>query len=156
MASINNYTYPDFCDGIEAIALQIKAQAWIPDYIVGIVRGGAIPAVMLSHRIGVPVVMVQWSTRDNMVHSNDHNSWIPEEILQGKKVLLVDDIVDNGDTVRQVLADWQASVRETLPGHLTRIASLVYNKAQPLEVDYYHKVIDRNNDKRWVSFFWEA
>lgn len=156
MANINTYTFEDLQYGIESIALQIKAQAWIPDYIVGIVRGGAVPAVMLSHKLDIPVVMVQWSTRDNMVAQNEHNSWIPEDILLEKRVLIIDDIVDNGTTVQQLLDSWEKAIPGKLPDKAIRIASLIYNKSQPVHVDYYHKMIDRNEDKRWVSFPWEC
>lgn len=149
------YGYRTFLEGIVTIVDKIQHSGYNPDYIVGIVRGGAVPAVYLSHRLGIPVQMLTWNTRDNAL-GNESNCWIPEDINAGKKILLVDDIVDGGDTIQQILADWDSAVREPLKYENIRTASLIYNTSQPVKVDYYHRAINRNEDKRWVVFDWEA
>lgn len=154
--SIIDYDYNDFRDGITAIAEAVVASGWTPDYIVGIVRGGSIPAVYLSHRLKLPIVTVAWSTRDKSIFGNESNCWIPEDIVDGKRILLVDDIVDGGDTIKELLEDWQKSVRAPLNKDNIKIAAMWYNTAQDVVVDFYHKTIDRNEDKRWVSFCWET
>lgn len=153
--TIIDYDYNDFRDGIAAVAEAVSASGWTPDYIVGIVRGGAVPAVYLSHRLKIPVVMVSWSTRDNFLE-RESNCWIPEDIVDGKKVLIVDDIVDGGDTIRELLEDWQKSVRAPLNKDNIKIVAMWYNTAQDIVVDFYHKTIDRNEDSRWIIFPWEA
>ncbi len=157
--TIIDYTHSDFCDGVEGIAKQVAESEFKPDYIVGIVRGGAIPATYLSHKLKIPVVMVHWNTRDTFDNiSNESNCWIPEDLHAGKKVLIVDDIVDGGDTIRELLNDWYTSTRSMgeLPVDNYRVAAMYYNTSQDVTVDYYHRTIDRNVDKRWVVFPWEA
>ena len=51
------------------------------DYIYGIPRGGLIPAVMMSHTLNIPL----------LTDITKHN---------GKKILIVDDINDSGQTLR--------------------------------------------------------
>lgn len=154
--AVIDYSYSDFCDGIERIVQQVKESDFEPTYIVGIVRGGAIPATYLSHRLKLPVVMVAWNTRDNTIFGNESNLWIPEDINKGDKVLVVDDIVDGGDTIRELLNDWNKSIFEELNLDNIRVCAMYYNTAQDVVVDFYHKQINRDEDKRWVIFPWEA
>ena len=153
--TIIDYGYDDFCSGIDHIARSIKSSGWSPDYIVGIVRGGSVPAVYLSHKLKVPVQMIHWNTRDNGT-GNEHNCWIPEDINAGKQVLLIDDIVDGGETIQELLADWNGAVPDPLNGDNLRIAALIYNTSQSVTVDFYHQTVDREEDQRWYHFPWEA
>lgn len=156
--TIIDYEYEDFKGGIDHIVSLIASSGFSPEYIVGIVRGGAVPGVYLSHKLKVPLVTVAWSTRDTSIYGQESNCWIPEDIMDGKKVLIVDDIVDGGDTIKELLEDWQKSVAGM--GNLNtdniRIAAMWYNTAQDIVVDFYHKTIDRNEDPRWIVFPWEA
>lgn len=154
--TIIDYDYNDFKEGIDHIVQAIAKSDFKPDLIVGVVRGGAIPAVYLSHKLKIPVQMVHWNTRDNTEWGNESNCWIPEEILGGSKVLLVDDIVDGGETIKELLVDWQSSVRDPIPMENLRIGAMIYNTSQEIVVDFYHKTIDRQEDQRWVIFPWEA
>lgn len=156
--AIIDYTYDEFVDGVKSITKQIEESDFLPDLIVGIVRGGGVPAVYLSHRLKVPVQMVHWNTRDDTEWGNEHNAWVPEEIQGGLKVLVVDDIVDGGDTIKELLEDWQLSVAGLgkLNTDNIKVAAMWYNTAQDVVVDFYHKTVDRNEDQRWVIFPWEA
>ena len=157
--TIIDYNYDDFREGINTIVKQIKDTDFQPDYIVGIVRGGAVPAVYLSHKLKAPLVTVAWSTRDTSIYGQESNCWIPEDIIGGKKILIVDDIVDGGETIKELFDDWQLSVAglfSKLPLDNLRVAAMYYNTAQDVKVDYYHRAIDRNEDQRWVIFPWEA
>jgi len=159
VSSVIIYSYYDFQEGIDNIAKQIEQSEFKPDVIVGIVRGGSVPAVYLSHRLKIPVQMVHWNTRDSSKWGNESNCWIPEGIIDdGLKVLLVDDIVDGGDTIRELLADWQTSIAGVgnLPLQNIRIAAMFYNTAQDVTPDFYHQTVDRNQDQRWIIFPWEA
>ena len=159
IASVIIYSHNDFLGGVENVARQIEQSDFKPDLIVGIVRGGSVPAVYLSHRLKIPVQMVHWNTRDSSKWGNESNCWIPEQIIDNDlKVLLVDDIVDGGDTIRELLADWQTSVAGSgnLPVDNIRISSMIYNTAQDVKPHFFHQTIDRNQDQRWVIFPWEA
>lgn len=64
------------------------------DMIIGVTRGGLVPAVHLSHLLGVPMATVQYQLRDG----NGSMHIISQQGYQ--KALIVDDICDTGDTIR--------------------------------------------------------
>ena len=154
--TIIDYSFSDFSAGIDSIANAIKSSGWSPDYIVGIVRGGSIPAVFLSHKLNVPVQMVHWNTRDTSKWiSNEHNCWVPEDINNGHKVLVADDIIDSGEALRTMFEDWQSSVCNKLDYSNIYIASLIYNKDQSIVPEYYGTKISRKKVPEWFTFWWE-
>lgn len=143
-----NYTYDKFVDDIDRIEKAVINSEKHYDYIVGIVRGGAIPAVCLSHKLGLPMKCVSWSTfhGDQMKES----AWdIAEDIAEGKRLLIVDDILDSGRTFRELLADWGAK-RDQID-----IAVLIYNVDQDIVPDYCGRKIDKSVDPSWITFWWE-
>lgn len=129
-------------DAVEAIACAIEAEAWRPALLVGIGRGGLVPAVFLSHRLGVPCVSLDLSA-DTPGFGRD---LLPR--LAGRAdILLVDDINDSGRTV--------AELRDAI-GEDVRVAVLVDNIRSDARVDYAARTIDRAEERRWLVFPWEA
>ena len=72
-------SWTDIETAVESLAYQIRQSGEEIGAIVGLARGGLIPAVMLSHKLGIPLV------------SEDHEA---EGYL-----LIVDDICDTGNTL---------------------------------------------------------
>ncbi|WP_447406336.1 phosphoribosyltransferase, partial [Clostridium perfringens] len=69
-----------------------------PDHIVGIGRGGLVPAVYLSHAIGVPTVSCdQLSGNDGLVDTVLVR--VAGWAAAGRRLLFVDDINDSGRTI---------------------------------------------------------
>ena len=62
------YTWKDFDDDINLVTDKINSSLWTPDYIVGVKRGGLIPAIKLSHIFNKPLIMMSCQLRD----SNDN------------------------------------------------------------------------------------
>jgi xanthine phosphoribosyltransferase len=121
------------------ICRNILISGWKPDYIVGITRGGLIPAVMISQYLGVPMHTLEVSLRDG--GDTESNLWMavdafgtPEkeivikdeqdigsvldaassllempELPSYKNILLVDDINDTGATFNWIMNDWKSS-----------------------------------------------
>ena len=144
--------YERFLADVEAIARRLEADAWRPDFLVGIGRGGLVPAAFLSHRIGIPMLSV------------DHSSGEPgfgEELLiklaakiaAGCNMLIVDDINDSGTTIAVLRASIEARCQ---PLERLRVAVLVNNVRSKAKADYWSVEIDRDQDKRWFVFPWEA
>jgi hypoxanthine phosphoribosyltransferase len=68
----------DIDDAIERLAINIKKSSIEISAIKGLQRGGLIPAVMLSHLLGIPMT---------------------EREIVSSSVLIVDDICDTGNTL---------------------------------------------------------
>lgn len=122
---------------VAKICRDIANSGWRPDYVVGITRGGLLPAKMISYYFDIPCESLKVSLRDHI--STESNTWMAEDALglprperfiedqndvgsilesasdlleQGetyKNILIVDDINDSGATLNWIMEDWQTS-----------------------------------------------
>lgn len=65
----------------------------VPDCIVGLARGGLVPAVRLSHVLNIPMISLNLSLRDVKVGNLDLS-----ELTKYNNIAIVDDICDSGKT----------------------------------------------------------
>jgi hypoxanthine phosphoribosyltransferase len=79
----------------------------VPDLIVGIARGGVVPSVLIAHSLGVrPLhsIAIQRNLSDLPSSRKAPPSLLdsvpPRKTIQDRDILLVDDIVGSGDTLR--------------------------------------------------------
>jgi hypoxanthine phosphoribosyltransferase len=143
------------------IVREINLSNWKPDLIVGVDRGGLILSTMLSHYLEVPHDSVKVSLRD--FKNTESVLWAPEEVIEGKKILLVDDINDSGATQTWLKEDWQSNVAGVEPNFIetywhknVRWASLVDNTASDESSDYCGMVINKHESDVWIDFPWES
>ena len=59
-----NLTYKDVESLTNEILRQMNKDSWRPDYVVGLTRGGLLPAVLLSQYLDVPMETLKVSLRD--------------------------------------------------------------------------------------------
>jgi len=78
-------------------ALLGRAEAWAPQAVVGIARGGLVPATMAACLLALPLSMLGWQRRGDPVR------WIGPP-PQASRVLLVDDCCATGVTMRAARA----------------------------------------------------
>lgn len=86
---------------INDLILIVRESQFKPDCVVGVVRGGYIPSEAISRALKVPLVLVRASSYSD---KSKIGSPVISEFI-GKpfgKVLIVDDLVDTGDTLLQV------------------------------------------------------
>ena len=160
---------------IARIGRTILVSDWRPDYIVGIVRGGIVPALYLSHYLNVPMHTLNVSLRDG--ESGESNLWMAEDALgpntrarvedgkiwSHKNILIVDDINDQGTTLNWIMKDWRSGCFPDDPSwdevwnQNVRFAVLVDNLASACDVkmDYAGMEINKAEDPVWVDFPWE-
>ena len=88
-------TWEEIEQDIDSIVKDLLKHADI-DYVVGIPRGGLIIAVMISHKLGVKHMTI------------DHLEKLEEFELDidKKKILIVDDISDSGQTLKRFRKDY--------------------------------------------------
>ena len=140
------------------IALDILKTDWRPDYIVGLTRGGLIPATIISHTMGIPMHTLKVSLRDD-THGSEHNAWMPEDVMDGKSILIVDDINDTGETLAWIREDWDKSVygdviKEQWHKRI-RVAVLVNNLASEEQISWCAMDINKADYPCWIVFPWE-
>jgi len=141
-----------FLESIAILAGQIAADRWEPSYLIGIGRGGLVPAVFLSHASGLAMLSVDYSSRVEEF-AGAALARLAARTLDGDRLLFVDDINDTGGTIgqlRQTLGDAGA-----ITDHV-RFATLIDNSRSSQRVDYRARVIDRAVTKDWFVFPWEA
>lgn len=141
-----------FVSDVAAIAAALEAGDWRPDHIIGVGRGGLVPATYLSHRTGIPMLSIDWSARVPGF-AGALLETLAEMCAGGAKLLFVDDINDSGATIR-ALDDLMRRHGGEGGGH--RFAVLLDNVRSMAHVDYRGRTIDRVVDKDWFVFPWEA
>lgn len=144
--------YEVFLADLEAVAGKLEADSWKPDFLVGVGRGGLVPAAYLSHRTGITLLSVDHSSGD-AAFADELLAKLAAKSRAGANILIIDDINDSGATIaylRQVLTEHGGS-----EPHI-RMAVLVNNVRSRAEVEYFGTSLDRGEDKRWFVFPWEA
>jgi hypoxanthine phosphoribosyltransferase len=130
------------------IAGQIKSENFSPDVLLAISRGGLVPAVLLSHRLGTKIIAtinVQFYQSVGK-HSDSPTIVFPfsAQDYRGKSVLVVDDIADTGQTLKLVCESLnEASYVAVAVLHLKSNSGFV--------PDYYGDVASL-----WIVYPWEC
>ena len=149
----HRYSWNDIETMCISIVNQMYEDSWTPDYIVGITRGGNVPATIISNMIGIRCETLKVSLRDDDT-DNEHNWWMADDAFNGKNILIVDDINDTGATLNWIIKDWDIS--ETF-GNNVRFAVLTDNLAskavQP--VSYSCHEINKEESDVWLIYPWE-
>lgn len=119
------------------------------DCILAVSRGGLVPAVMISHLIGIREVQVIDIKRNstNEAYSNKMEPVISnfdKTVLAGKNVLIVEDIVSTGRSL-SVLLEYLS----TVDYRNVDVFSLVQHETNNLHVYSCMKT------KKWIKFPWE-
>jgi hypoxanthine phosphoribosyltransferase len=144
--------------GVLDIVSQMYSDDWRPDYIVGVTRGGLIPAVMMSHYTGVKMHTLDVRLRD-ADHSPEHALWMAEEAGAGKRILILDDINDTGETFKWIVKDWEESNPPAdwldIWGNTVRFATIIDNAPSKFDVDYTSIEINKAEDPAWIVFPFE-
>jgi hypoxanthine phosphoribosyltransferase len=154
------YTWQQIEGAVLDIARQMSAHDWKPDYIVGITRGGLVPANLLSQYTGIKMNSLDISLRDG--GDCVSNLGMAEDAYEGKKILIVDDINDQGSTVNWIKKDWQSSALPSAPcwdsvwGDNVRFAVLTHNQSSLFkDPDYYVWTVNKAEEDCWLVYPWE-
>lgn len=157
---INTVTWEMFDSVITNLVRKIKKD-YKADIIVSIVRGGMIPSVILSHKLeirNVENIIVKETINDSINATKitplvEVNPNMREKIA-GKNVLLIDDIVGSGETMKLI----RKVIGKCEPRKLKTVSCYVneenWEKRNGIEVsdlvDYVGAIV-----RGWVIFPWE-
>ena len=142
----------EFVAAVRALATQLAADAWVPDFIIGVGRGGLVPAVFLSHATGLPMLSVDYSSQVKDF-ADEPLVKLAGRTRSGERLLFLDDINDSWRTIAHLRRALAAA--GAVEGAV-RFATLIDNENSAERVDYRHRTIDRRVTKDWFVFPWEA
>lgn len=143
-------TWDGFATMSRELAQMIADSDFEPEILIGVARGGMIPAGALTYSLGVKL-----TDAINVEFYTDVSATLPDPVLlapmldiesiRGKRVLVVDDVADSGRTlalVLELLAKFGAEVR----------SAVIYAKPTTIvNPDYVWKATDK-----WIVFPWSA
>ncbi len=87
----------------DAIERQVRAANRLPETIVGLTRGGWVPARLLADRLGVRRIVSLRAQHWGITATPTGAASLTEGLsgpVKGERVLVVDDITDTGDSLR--------------------------------------------------------
>jgi len=131
------------------IAAEIRGSGFTPEYIVAVVRGGMVPAMNLSDMLDIKDILFLRIEHWGKTASMDDVAEIKTPLIwdfDGGDVLLVDDIVDTGESMR-LASDHVMS----LNAGKVKTAALIYKKQSQLKPDFYG---EKASDWQWTIFPW--
>lgn len=108
-----------------------------PNLIIGVVRGGLVPATVLSYRLNVPLAATV------RVYQNVTQAYhlLPQDVGYYKHVLVVDDVSDSGATLKQIKEAWPA----------VKTLTIFVKPGTSFIPDFYIAGTDV-----WINFPWEV
>ena len=139
------YGYNEYLSDCKKLTLQINDEF---DAIIAIARGGMTMAHMLGEHYDIREVYTI-----NTIGYNDNTKLEKTEVFNmpdiqnAKNILVVDDIVDSGDTMKLVLQ----LLSERHPQCRFRSAALFYKKTAVMKPDWHVHIADK-----WIDFFWSV
>lgn len=141
-------SWDGFGEACRDIARAIVADGFVPEVVVAIARGGLLPAGAIAYGLGIKncgAINVEFYTGIGTVL--DAPELLPPELdmtyLDGRRVLLVDDVADSGRTLDlavRLLTEQGAEVR----------SAVIYTKPTTIiRPDY-----DWKDTALWIDFPW--
>ncbi|MFA4647821.1 phosphoribosyltransferase [Pyrococcus kukulkanii] len=141
-------SWEDIEEWAKAGAWKVLESGWMPDVIVGLARGGWIAARLYCDYLGVKDLVSIKVEHWGITATPDGRARLKygaQYDFEGKKVLVVDDITDTGESMS--LAYEYMKTRN--PAEI-RTATLLNIKGSKFVPDYYAKDIDW----AWIIFPW--
>lgn len=167
MPIITNYSWPKIEGASLDLIKQMHDDNFNPDLVVGITRGGLVPAVLISQYLSIPMATLNVSLLEKLTTeealANESNRYLINEALSGGKILIVDDINDTGATINWIRSDWQSSTEvysswsrwNTIWGNTVKFGVITNNEASNATTDYSVFQINKSEKDEWIVHPWE-
>jgi len=139
-------SWDEVCNLATSLAEQIRGR-FAPDVIVGVARGGLIPARLMSDFLNVSTLLTVgvafYADIDKRGKEPRITQALPSHIT-GKNLLVVDDVADTGRSLEVVVAELRKHQLDI------RTATLYRKPWVEFKPDFYAKETDA-----WIVFPWE-
>jgi xanthine phosphoribosyltransferase len=140
------YGYEEFIG--DADALVRKIADFDPDTLLAVARGGLTLGHFMAQAMDTRRLFAL-----NSIHYDKTRKLDTLEVFNipdlktAKRVLIVDDIIDSGETLQAVLK----LLKEQYPQAEFKLATIFYKPTAVIEADYTLK-----KAHEWIDFFWEV
>ena len=149
---MTNYEVPT-CNQIYEMLLNqahtIRKQNYTPDVVIGIARGGLVPARVLTDLLSTPqlvIIQIEFYTDIAKTKQAPALTHPLNTDVTGKKVLIVDDIADSGNSLKLARTHLQEQGAREIK------TATLYTKPQSIITpDFYEK-----QTSSWVVFPWDT
>jgi len=139
------YSYEEFRDDLKILIKKIDKPF---DTIIGISRGGLSMAQMLGGYYDMrQVYAINSIGYDDSTKLDEVSVFNVPDLSSSQSVLIVDDIVDSGDTIVKVLE----VLALAYPSLIVHTASLFYKKDAKISPTW-----SLHEAHTWIEFFWEV
>ena len=145
---ITHPTYDEIHRACVDMVQQVLAKGIAPTKVLGLARGGLLPAVIISHLLNCPMAVANYSSKSGVGDDKNHDNVLPS--LNEKTILLVDDICDSGKTLAEVFQHYTLAHR----GRQAVFSVVLYYKENDSFIpDFYWQKLPR--DSEWIVFPFE-
>lgn len=135
----------------DAVARRVRAANALPETIVGLTRGGWVPARLLGDRLGVKRLVSLRAQHWGVTATRDGAATLSEGLsgpIAGESVLVVDDITDTGESLRLAVAH----VLEARPRR-AESATFLHIAGASFVPTYFAEEL-RRDEWAWIVFPW--
>lgn len=142
---IRDISYKDIEDSVDAVHQKVADY----DCILGIVRGGAIPATLLAHKLktkNMQFIQISSYASDNRQGNLIETAPLNITSIMNKKVVVVDDISDSGMTLDYIDRIYRRYTDKMF------YFTVISKKKTVFNPDYSHIIAEPDE---WVKFPWE-
>ncbi|MCE4616403.1 MAG: hypothetical protein F7C09_04985 [Aeropyrum sp.] len=141
-------SWDDVDEAVREVAASIRRSGFEPNVIVGILRGGVVPARLLADELGVEDIGIVEVKLYTSIGVRKPRPYIRQPLVlevRGRNVLVVDDVSDSGLTLQYAIE----AVDLYMPSQV-KTATLYIKPWTSLIPDYYARSVDK-----WIVFPWE-
>ncbi|QOY54995.1 phosphoribosyltransferase [Candidatus Sulfurimonas marisnigri] len=139
------YSYENFKNDTNKLISQVKKSEF--DVIVAVARGGLALSHVMAEGLNIrDVQSIRTELYDETCKREELTIFGSADFTDIKKVLVVDDIADSGDTLNAVMKHLRGCFKEVE----FKSATLFYKKTSIYEPDFW---VNEADD--WIDFFWE-
>ena len=127
---------------------QIVSSNFKPDVIIGVARGGWVPGRLLADFLHIKETVNIKVEAYELIGETDVEASVTQDIqvnIEGKKVLVVDDVADSGESLVAVYNSLKARNTESV-----KTATIYYKPRSAIKPDYFAE-----ETTAWVIFPWE-